>query len=1337
MRLTSAFTGRSRPVRAGLAWALPLTVLAGGLSFVSPGAAQADVSATAPDQCLVATETEADAIAIALRCQTRVQIADATNETDEAFALPNGTVEFEHRYRPVRVERDGDWVPVDTTLQIQADGSVAPKAAAADVAFSGGGTDPMVSVENNDGEVALSSPWGALPTPTLAGNTATYREVRPGIDLRLTADVDGFSQVFVVKTRQAAKDPALNKLNFEMETDGLVVAANKTGNLKVVDEETGRLALTASTPVMWDSDTAAGTTPVAAASAETASDSDKARMPVTVGDDTMSITPDQKMLDAPATKFPVYVDPSFTTYRTGFVMVTASNPTSTYFNTADDALVGSNNGVNKWRTFFNFSTATAPFVGKQVTSADLRLQEKWSGSCTATPLDAYATYAGGSTTTWNNQPTWSTKQDTQTVAKGYSTSGMGGASACPAGEVRMDITPITQQAANNGTNITIGLRSPDETKLTYWKRFENNPKISVIYNNIPQPIAQQTGTTGSCVSGSTRPFLATTTPTLRASYQDDDGDPLTTTFEWWALSGSAAIGSASQSSVPAGSTATIAVPAGQLSSGGTYKWHVKSYDGKYTTGWSPSSWCEFTVDTTAPTAVPTVSSSTYPAGVTAGGPGVPGSFTFGANGISDVASFQYGLDANPPTTVVNATGVGGSATASIIPFTAGTHILYVRSRDRAGNLSPTTAYTFSVLNQAPTLTTRGVYIDGDGTQPSTSCVSGASRPVVNTLTPQLWATFSHSTLSTVSAEFEYARLDGTVLGTEQIAGAPTSQRAGVWIPQDKLVSGESYKWRVRANDPGSYATAPYSGWCEFAVRAVFTTPDLASNEGDGYEPLFDLDPLAVDSVPESAPANDFIPGVDDQPDYVSTPDTGETADEADPDETGIPVEAQQIESALDTSAFLPEDPQASAMSDALSEVCSSPEGVTVDAPDGSYDCLDIPPSVEEAPAVAVEDSEVDAEELDSVATASAESYSTMSYPEPGTTGNLPIPSGCRLQHYLEWRVSRYTACFREKAFYFPTDIVNGVTVSAGFVTFDVYRYARQSPTKKTWDYHVYLHVLSVYSAKGTRGVAGARAESVSASCPQSCAVYRPEAGGAFDKFDLWVELTALVDMPPQWSSNKRRVAQVGLTFKVTRPLSAAVKTVTVLSNYVRCDQALKGSSTVGCVVPNFIPSLKYHKTGKYPDLANHIYAAQQSQLAGRPGPALDGQPGSERKLTRLYDDSLIGKNRRRSCPSGLRDKEGAPKSTSCDEYPFASTYQGAYVVNRPVNNPRTFKFCHFREVDKDFGPNGFSRCFINATQNSTGGSALGHFYSERKDKEGRYFGMRLLDGDGFYVRIDP
>lgn len=1193
IKLLAPLSGsRRQPAHVGLAWALPLTVLVSGLSLVSPTAAQAGLPATAPEPCLTVADDESDAAAMAVRCQTRVQIADSTTETDEAFALPDGTVEFEHRYRPVRVERDGDWVPVDTTLQIQADGSVAPKAAAADVAFSGGGTDPMVSVENNDGAVALSSPWGALPTPTLAGNTATYREVRPGIDLRLTADVDGFSQVFVVKTRQAAKDPALNKLNFEMETDGLVVAANKTGSLKVADEETGRLALTASTPVMWDSDTTAGTTAVAAASAETASDGDKARMPVTVGDDTISITPDQKMLDAPGTKFPVYVDPSFTTYRTGFVMVTASNPTSTYFNTADDALVGSNNGVNKWRTFFNFSTATAPFVGKQVTSADLRLQEKWSGSCTPTPFDAYATYAAGSTTTWNNQPTWSTKQDTQTVAKGYSTSGMGGASACPAGEVRMDITPITQQAAERGGNITIGLRSPDETKLTYWKRFENNPKISVIYNNPPQLVSQQTDSTGKCVTGTSRPNLATTTPTLRASYSDADSDPTTTTFEWWALSGSAAIGSGVRNSVSAGTSAAVAVPAGQLANGSAYKWRVKASDGFATSAWS--SWCEF-----------------------------------------------------------------------------------------------------SVVFQAPTLAARA-------TDASSQCVVGTSRPATDTTSPLLQARYSSQSDTSADVDFEFQKLDGTVVGQETDSADTLTESAAVAVPQDLLLSGEAYRWRARATGRPSGLTSNWSGFCEFVVRANFRGPLMPDVNDDS--PMPEETPGAALTT-SAKPATDIV--VNSNGNSIPTAEQSEAIGDAD----DVADEAS-IEDLYDASA-LSEPAQPMAADEASAEAVDCYNGAPVNGSNGEALC-DAPMTAEEIAQSDAEDEAI-ADTMPDTAGGEVQAF--------GATSTKQPPKICLGKAHV-LRLTRFESCYKETR---KIRTWKGA-VQVGWFMVAIYRYTQTKSNSRTWKFNLYV---KNYAAEGDR--LKAVAKTVWSSCTNHCEAFSKGMGGRIYKKGSFVHLDTGVQVA-SISQGKYYNMRASARLFMFSPTNVNLRWFNRVYNStgVRCDKALKSTRLLaGCVIPSYVPTfvVKESGTGALPELAQHIHAAQDNGLMGRPTcypyKVQNGPCSTENALQRETDDAKRDANRNMACPASLAKIRPAGKT--CDEYPMASTVQGAANVSIPWWGQRVYAGCQMGPPSGGSGPDGWSACFIDKDDNSLGGSLLGAFYES---------GNRILNQEAFFVAVE-
>jgi len=91
---------------------------------------------------------------------------------------------------------------------------------------------------------------------------------------------------------------------------------------------------------------------------------------------------------------------------------------------------------------------------------------------------------------------------------------------------------------------------------------------------------------------------------------------------------------------------------------------------------------------TAPAAVPTVTSAAYPAdGRWHGGAAVPGEFTFGANGVTDVDHYVYGWGVDSPSTPVAADALGGAATVALTPPGDGPSDLYVQSVDRAGNRS--------------------------------------------------------------------------------------------------------------------------------------------------------------------------------------------------------------------------------------------------------------------------------------------------------------------------------------------------------------------------------------------------------------------------------------------------------------------------------------------------------------------------------------------------------------------------------------------------------------------------------------------------------------------------
>ncbi|MER0242186.1 LamG-like jellyroll fold domain-containing protein [Streptomyces sp. HSW2009] len=210
--------------------------------------------------------TESAALALARRTGARVEVTSLRTETSEVFATPGGELEAREHVRPVRVRDGAGWRPVDTTLHRSPDGTVVPGGTAVDVAFSGGGTAPMARLRRAGRELALSWPK-PLPAPRLAAEAAVYPEVLPGVDLRLTAEVDGFSQLLVVKSAEAAASKELAELRLRIAADGVTVREAPGGALEAVDHGAGNAVFEAPQPVMWDS---SGTQPARAGNARTA-----------------------------------------------------------------------------------------------------------------------------------------------------------------------------------------------------------------------------------------------------------------------------------------------------------------------------------------------------------------------------------------------------------------------------------------------------------------------------------------------------------------------------------------------------------------------------------------------------------------------------------------------------------------------------------------------------------------------------------------------------------------------------------------------------------------------------------------------------------------------------------------------------------------------------------------------------------------------------------------------------------------------------------------------------------------------------------------------------------
>ncbi|MFD3719616.1 hypothetical protein ACFWU6_13550, partial [Streptomyces sp. NPDC058674] len=236
---------------------LPVLTLATALVVTLLGSAVPVAAAAGPaaDKAKAASPTEAEitakATAEAKRTGKRVEITSQRTENEEIWANPDGTFSSEQSLAPTRVYRGGKLIPLDTGLQKQKDGRIAPKATRTELTFSGGGNAPLVTMRKDGRDVTLTWP-GPLPAPTLDGNSATYAEVFQGVDLRVAADATGFAHQLIVKNREAAANPALASLDFGLKGNGVSLRKEANGELKAVDPA-GRPLFTSAKPQMWDS----------------------------------------------------------------------------------------------------------------------------------------------------------------------------------------------------------------------------------------------------------------------------------------------------------------------------------------------------------------------------------------------------------------------------------------------------------------------------------------------------------------------------------------------------------------------------------------------------------------------------------------------------------------------------------------------------------------------------------------------------------------------------------------------------------------------------------------------------------------------------------------------------------------------------------------------------------------------------------------------------------------------------------------------------------------------------------------------------------------------------
>ncbi|MFG1779480.1 carboxypeptidase regulatory-like domain-containing protein [Micromonospora sp. NPDC049048] len=725
---------RSRWSAAAVAAAVAGTAL---IVPTTPAAAQPP----AP-RCVDAQPDAAAARSMLAACGRPVEILSERTEYAQTFLNVDGSRTLEQSIEPVRVRKGNSWAPVDTTLKASPDG-IAPRATVLPMVFSSGGDGPFVRLRDGDRELSMTWP-GKLPAPVLEGATAIYRDVLPEVDLRVTAQPLGFSEVLVVRTRQAAANPKLASLRFGLATRGVAVAAVSGGGLAARDSA-GKTVFTSPAPLMWDSsdpESAAGGPAEAGKGKErqlspkpkpTAGEAEPNRsagapgqagppegsrrsvMPVKVGDGALTIVPDQAMLADPGTKLPIYIDPSWTggIVDNAWTSVWSKHKSSSFWKNSSALNNGSTYGSagagrtedcsgcsdHIIRSMFRMNTSAVR--GKHILAAEFRVEQRHAWTCNPkTNAKLWMTGSISSSTTWNNQPTWYSAYTAQTSGNRK----YGAAHGClGTGTIEFNVkTMVTKAAASNWSTLTVGLRAIDEGTKGQWKRFNHSsPKLAITYNTNPNAPSDRKSDGKVCATGSARPYVLSTTPVLAAKHSDPDTaqQSLTTWFYWWPVGGTRNETNKISQSSGNPSAVSKAIPSGKLVDGSSYVWQARTWDGTHYGGWSGT--CEFTVDATSPSPPSDIASTDYPDnGTPHGGVGVSGVFTIAAPAVRayEVKEYAYSLDSGVLTAArtVPARTTDYGASLTIVPLHDGVNTLYVWARDHAGRYSTPVTHTFSV-----------------------------------------------------------------------------------------------------------------------------------------------------------------------------------------------------------------------------------------------------------------------------------------------------------------------------------------------------------------------------------------------------------------------------------------------------------------------------------------------------------------------------------------------------------------------------------------------------------------------------------------------------------------
>jgi RHS repeat-associated protein len=670
----------AQSVRTALS-ADPLQGKSGSNAPAMPCAAKAPSDPPIWEQSLPIASVPPDASASDPSCVS--EIGRSGNEV--AWRAPDGTLSARTYSQAMNYQApDGSWQAIDTRLGSDGKGGTVNRAGPFSASFAANAAAPqLVKVIGAQGSVSFSldgtlnttdnvTPPSAQATSAVSGDgsdTITYANTLSGVDIQYQMLMHAVKEAIVLNQPLAATTRP--DFHFTLTTTGLTASTTADGTVQFADAK-GAVVFAMAPGQAYDADGAATTVSYRLTPS---SDSNVSELDVAI---------DPNWLADPARVYPVTIDPSLTQPEADGADAYVANGASAAnnYHTWGQLNLGLSKFVDKAGTTGGVTYRSLQNFDLSGVSGDYIVSAHWHGYADAvsgtTPaaLTLYPITStwSPSTVTWNTQPAFGTSAGT---TGGYSSVGWQSA----------DITSTVRNFASGSVTNNGFLIGGPSNALVQLDAAVGSPATTFSYVDVNYDAYPQATTfTANGLLDSWTPN--THTPTLSTELDDSDtSSGLYAHYQIYNSTKTTMLASGDGSHVNNGeqsnwtSTTSLA--------DGTY-WYNEWISDGIAPNRAVFYWFPLTIDTTAPSAAPGVSASTWTANTWNTSAPSSGTVTLSNGGVSDVTGYYHGLDqADSPSTYVAA----GSSTVTLTPD-SGWHDLVVRSQDHAGNMSVPTHFLF-------------------------------------------------------------------------------------------------------------------------------------------------------------------------------------------------------------------------------------------------------------------------------------------------------------------------------------------------------------------------------------------------------------------------------------------------------------------------------------------------------------------------------------------------------------------------------------------------------------------------------------------------------------------